>query len=627
MADPYTFTFDVDAFLSGQEVEKETPPEGVMKRPAKEAEAKSDTPTESLMTRLATALKSTFPDSPALGATPQGDNSSGRNKALTDWTISTEAFIPKYRGDVPAAMALQASPVTTTDMGPDMGTLAMQDAQEQSAIRSVTGITESLGRTALPKGTDAPSINPVVGSGREPTRDEIKSIQKRLKKGYYYEGAVDGVLGPDTTEALRSFQIGVNLRADKVRDETRDSFRGTIGDVGYYDSSQNINLNAEGVLDADTARYFDVDLTDSIKDVTLPSTDSVSDMYPTQGLMSPPVQDTVTEVDTDTANKPMPAPFVYDEDEQQAFETRKETLTNLGSSFDAASRDDIRVLQKTLRDMEGPTNVDVGGIDGRWGTKGRNALWAFQLRAGISPTGEMDEATAEALNSPSDYLDPRSSAVDASTLDTPASKMLVGVEALKLMPYELNSSRQGRSGLTFGAGIDVGQHTAARLKRDFNFTDDMIEEFGVYNAETNPSGWIGRNPAHPSKGGQGGNKGTTTRNRVHAEMATEYRRQREAGELPVVSEKWITENVRPVYDLYVAKPKGSYNNLYGSGAWDDLPEEAQAIAVLENYRGDGVNNAQMRLLNEGNYIGAARAATKSSRAPAMIKILNSYGHQ
>ena len=345
------------------------------------------------------------------------------------------------------------------------------------------------------------------------------------------------------------------------------------------------------------------------------------------GLMSPPVQGAVPEVDTAGANESMPEPFVYDEDEQQTFEARKETLTNLGSSFDNASRDDIRVLQKTLRDMEGPTNVDVGGIDGRWGTKGRNALWAFQLRAGISPTGEMDEDTAEALNSPSDYLDPRASAVDASTLDTPASKMLVGVEALKLMPYELNSSRQGRSGLTFGAGIDVGQHTAARLKRDFNFTDDMIEEFGVYNAETNPSGWIGRNPAHPSKGGQGGNKGTTARNRAHAEMATEYRRQREAGELPVVSEKWIAENVRPVYDLYVAKPKGSYNRLYGSGAWDELPEEAQAIAVLENYRGDGVNNAQMRLLNEGNYIAAARAATKSSRAPAMIKVLNSYGHQ
>ena len=35
--------------------------------------------------------------------------------------------------------------------------------------------------------------------------------------------------------------------------------------------------------------------------VILPSTDSVSDMYPTQGLMSPPVQDTISEIDTDTS--------------------------------------------------------------------------------------------------------------------------------------------------------------------------------------------------------------------------------------------------------------------------------------------------------------------------------------
>ena len=204
MADPYTFTFDVEALLSGQEVEKEAPKEGVMKRPAKEAEAKSDTPTESLMTRLATALKNTFPDSPALGATPQGDNTSGRNKALTDWTVSTEAFIPKYRGDIPAAAMLDTPPVSTTDLGPDMGTLSMQDAQEQAAIRSVSGITESLGR---PSGTATTEV--------------------------------DGLMSAPDVESESGVSVG--------------------------------------------------------------GADAATDMYPTQGLMSPPVQDTVSEVDTDTA--------------------------------------------------------------------------------------------------------------------------------------------------------------------------------------------------------------------------------------------------------------------------------------------------------------------------------------
>ena len=513
MADPYTFTFDVEALLSGQDVvEEEAPKEGVMKRPVKEAEAKTETPTESIKTRLANALKTAFPNSSALGTAPQGDTSVGRNKALTDWTVSTEAFIPKYRGDVPAAAMLDTPPVSTTDLGPDMGTLSMQDAQEQAAIRSVSGITESLGRSA-------PEVMPAE---------------------------------PDTPA--------------------------------------------------------------------------------TQGLMSPPVQDTVSEVDTDTAEP------VAEEGEQYSEVTtslrpqlrndRKVTLSRLGSSFGDASRDDIKVLQTVLKDMAGPSEVEVGRIDGQWGTKGRNALWAFQLRSGIDPTGEMNEETATALNGPSDSLDPRQSKINVDSLQEPASKMLVGVEALKLMPYELNSNRLGRSGITFGAGIDVGQHSAAYLKRNFNFTDEMVDEFGVYDAETNPEGWIGRNPASPtaSNPGQGGDPGTPARNRVHAEMSEEYRRQREAGELPVVAEKWILENIKPVYDEYVGKPKVKYDSLYGRGSWGELPEEAQAIAVLENYRGDGVNSAQLRLLREGDFFGAARAAKKSSRSPAMIKVLRELGY-
>jgi predicted chitinase len=325
-------------------------------------------------------------------------------------------------------MALQSSPVTTTDMGPDMGTLAMQDAQEQSAIRSVTGITESLGRTALPTGTDAPSINPVVGGGREPTKDEIKSIQQRLKKSRYYKGAVDGILGPDTTEALRSFQVGVNLRADKVRDETRDSFRGTIGDVGYYDSSQNINLNAEGVLDADTARYFDVDLTDSIKDVTLPSTDSVSDMYPTQGLMSPPVQDTVSGVDTDTPEAPVEDDTVATYSETTDVEglegpeaISSAVVQSLKKQTDTVSRGDKgnTVLNAQLRLAElgyeigrGGTsglsknkqgkwvsldNSQLRGVDSDFGPSTQSAVKDFQEDAGLPITGEIDAATATAL--------------------------------------------------------------------------------------------------------------------------------------------------------------------------------------------------------------------------------------
>ena len=231
MADPYTFTFDVEALLSGQDVvEEEAPKEGVMKRPVKEAEAKTETPTESIKTRLANALKTAFPNSSALGTAPQGDTSVGRNKALSDWTASTE-FTPKYRGDVPSGIMLDTPPpVTTTDLGPDMDTLSMQDAQEQAAIRSVSGITESLGR---PSGTATTEV--------------------------------DGLMSAPDVESESGVSVG--------------------------------------------------------------GADAATDMYPTQGLMSPPVQDTVSEVDTDTAE-----PVVEEEETATTTPTRDELIDSV---FDA----------------------------------------------------------------------------------------------------------------------------------------------------------------------------------------------------------------------------------------------------------------------------------------------------
>ena len=376
MADPYTFTFDVDAFLSGQEVEKETPPEGVMKRPAKEAEAKSDTPTESLMTRLATALKGTFPDSPALGATPKGDNTSGRNKALTDWTISTEAFIPKYRGDVPAAMALQASPVTTTDMGPDMGTLAMQDAQEQSAIRSVTGITESLGRP-------------------QPT-------------------AMTDVAG----------------------------------------------LTAMPEADAD---------------VTLPSTDSVSDMYPTQGLMSPPVQDTISEIDTDTST-PVPAEPV---DPSSRLDTKGSKVTKYDSMLSETGAEQTKGIQGVLTEL----GYVPRGIDGVSGAGTVAALRSFQEANDLPITGTADTATVAKL---------KASSKERYTFSETTNTMYNEFADVEADEAHLGSDRDVL-GITLAYGIvpDSGlkyEHrgTIINLPRDQSRRWEALTSAGVTNRNFDP---------------------------------------------------------------------------------------------------------------------------------------------
>jgi len=202
MADPYTFTFDVEAYLKEQETAFiEALEQGVMKRPVKEAEPVVENATDSIKTRMANALKSVFPDSTALGAAPKGDTSAGRSKALSDWTVSTEPFMPRFLGDVPASKLLKAPPVTTTELSPTIDTMAMQDAQEQAAIRSTSGITESLGRPA-PAGLGGAPVQPetpvIYEAGATVTNGKDSPVGSPTPAGLMSPPAQEGVSGVDT---------------------------------------------------------------------------------------------------------------------------------------------------------------------------------------------------------------------------------------------------------------------------------------------------------------------------------------------------------------------------------------------------------------------------------------------
>jgi peptidoglycan hydrolase-like protein with peptidoglycan-binding domain len=57
-----------------------------------------------------------------------------------------------------------------------------------------------------------------------PNPDRIKQIQQALKDNGVYSGPINGVMGPDTREAIRSFQQTNNLHVTADRsmdDETR----------------------------------------------------------------------------------------------------------------------------------------------------------------------------------------------------------------------------------------------------------------------------------------------------------------------------------------------------------------------------------------------------------------------
>lgn len=178
MADPYKFSFDVAAFLEEQEVADTSvaPKEGVMKKPEAPVEEAPMSNTDRLKKRFADTVSSFYSSAQEIRDkynTAQETNPLlGRDAAQNEWMT-----------------ALSVPAVTTTALGPDMDTMAMQDAQEQAAIRSASGITESLGRPAP------------AGLGDAPVQPETPVI---YEEGATITNGKDSPVGSPTSAGLMS---------------------------------------------------------------------------------------------------------------------------------------------------------------------------------------------------------------------------------------------------------------------------------------------------------------------------------------------------------------------------------------------------------------------------------------
>lgn len=93
---------------------------------------------------------------------------------------------------------------------------SLQDTR--AAIQSQEGGTSASRTSASSYEGEAASSAAVGGMYRTPGGFEIPSvnIQKALKKAGYYNGAIDGKVGPGTRDAIASFQKDNGLTADGV---------------------------------------------------------------------------------------------------------------------------------------------------------------------------------------------------------------------------------------------------------------------------------------------------------------------------------------------------------------------------------------------------------------------------
>lgn len=246
--------------------------------------------------------------------------------------------------------------------------------------------------TAVPVSADTPAVA-VTGLARGARGDAVKSVQSALvNQGLEVAGGVDGIFGPGTESALKTFQKQQGLHTTGVVDDatalalglTSSSLLGlTQGNRGNAVKKLQQRLVAAGIS-----------VTGGVDGIFGQGTHrAVKTFQEQQGHSPTGVVDAATAAALESIDSSTPAP------EEPAPEPETETETSSGSSLVGlkigARGDLVKDLQRTL--MAAGFTV-VGGADGIFGALTANALKSFQNANGLETSGVVNAATAKVLS-------------------------------------------------------------------------------------------------------------------------------------------------------------------------------------------------------------------------------------
>jgi peptidoglycan hydrolase-like protein with peptidoglycan-binding domain len=184
--------------------------------------------------------------------------------------------------------------------------------------------------------------------------DEIRSVQQALNDQGYNVGAVDGVMGPNTEDALRQFQQARNLRQTGQPDPETLAALG-VGNEGWNQASNQ------------SSQYRSPNQASSRS--------NQASNQPNQRQY---------RASSQASNR--------DEDQGQAMSRGKVTGNNQGSD-EIRSVHEIRSVQQALNDK----GFNAGAVDGIMGPHTRQALKQFQQAQHLRQTGRPDQQTLAAL--------------------------------------------------------------------------------------------------------------------------------------------------------------------------------------------------------------------------------------
>lgn len=273
------------------------------------------------------------------------------------------------------------------------------------ALYSSTAIDAGSSVTPSPKPVDESAPTRILRPGM--SGDDVKSVQSRLDKFGYYSGALDGIYGAATVAAVQAFQARNGLTADgKVGANT----------VKILYSSNAVAADPSAAVPTPTpTQSFGIVPTrtlregssgDDVKSVQSRLkalgyyTGTVDGNYGTGTMAAVASFQLRNNLSADGVAGKRTYKKLYSSDALAAISTPTSTPTTGVTRptrllYSGCTGDDVKSVQQRLKDLGYLTDK----VDGKYGANTVAAMRAFQLRNGLTGSGNGDTATYTILYS------------------------------------------------------------------------------------------------------------------------------------------------------------------------------------------------------------------------------------
>jgi peptidoglycan hydrolase-like protein with peptidoglycan-binding domain len=292
---------------------------------------------------------------------------------------------------------------------------ALKDFQGSHGLR-VSGVVDDA--TALALGL---ASSPVLGLTQGNRGDAVRRLQQTLvDRGIEVGGGVDGIFGPGTSTAVKAFQSSRGLPASGVVDAATAAALGSLSSAAATSGTSSadspstpstpaadpgpatttsspflgLKIGSRGAAVRDLqqvlldAGFNVVGGADGVFGVL--TANALSSFQHSRGLPAG------AKVDETTARALAEAAAANPSSDDRGSSTSSTGSSPLSGLRYGSLGSDVAQLQRLLIEL----GIKVrGGADGVFGTATQSALKEFQSGRGLSPSGIVDDATAEALAS------------------------------------------------------------------------------------------------------------------------------------------------------------------------------------------------------------------------------------